>query len=42
MKKALDPYHGPQMLRTQLQIWLPEPCKGYKINFPQTSERMEQ
>ena len=34
----LDPYHGPQMLRTQLQIRLPEPHKGYKSNFPQEWE----
>ena len=30
---ASGPYHGPQMLRTQLQIRLQQPRKGYKNNF---------
>ena len=36
----VDPYHGPQILRTQLQIKLPDPSKGCKNTFPQISERM--
>ena len=37
----LDPYHGSQMLRTQLQIRLQTPSKDYKKKFPKILGRME-
>ena len=37
----LDPCHGLQMPRSQLQIRLQEPSIDYKNKFPKISERME-
>ena len=35
----LDPYHGSQMLRVQLQIGLQKSSRDYKNSFPKISEK---
>ena len=37
----LDPYHGQQMLRAQLQIRLQKTSKDHRNKFSQTSGRVE-